>query len=38
VSGVADQLVDDADAYWTLQPVTSTAAEPRFNSSTKSFV
>jgi len=28
----------DADAYWTVQPLTSTGALPRLTSSTKSFV
>src|SRR5207237_1272280 len=37
-SEVRCQLVLDAVEYWTVQPVTSTAAEPRLNSSTKSFL
>jgi hypothetical protein len=34
---VGCQLVDDADAYCTVQPVRSTVLDERFSSSTKSF-
>ena len=33
-----DQLVPPLDAYCTDHPLTSTAAEPRLNSSMKSFL
>ena len=37
-SAVACQDVPVDDAYWIVQPLTSTADEPRLKSSTKSFV
>ena len=36
VSAVACQVVPAAEAYWTVQPLTSTAVDPRLKSSTKS--
>ena len=36
--GVVDQLVADAEAYWTDQPVMSAVVVPRLNSSMKSFL
>src|SRR6476646_6250412 len=37
LSGVADQLVLPALAYWSVQPLRSTLATPGLKSSTKSF-
>src|SRR6187399_1108630 len=37
VNAVACHVAPDADAYWIVQPLTSTAVDPRLKSSTKSF-